>query len=89
MEIAKRFYLSRNTVKPFNLDRIVKNKTPLKRGHELLLYEDDGIFSHLDLEKEDGLVAKELSVAVIPCYTKEDELDIALQSLQDQTEVPD
>ena len=89
LEIAKRFYLSRNTVKPFNLDEIVKNKTPLKRGHELLLYEDDGIFSHLDLEKEDGLVAKELSVAVIPCYTKEDELDIALQSLQDQTEVPD
>ena len=73
----------------FDLDRIIANKDLSDRGHESLLRNDDDFFDAMYPTNSVDQEVKELLVAVIPCYTKEDELNITLQSLQEQTVVPD
>ncbi len=87
----KRYYLARHTHQGgFNLDKIIANKDSSDRGHESLLRNDDDFFDSMYPNSSNAhQEVKELLVAVIPCYTKEDELNITLQSLQEQTVVPD
>ena len=68
--------------KTFDLQKIVNQKSELQT--EIFETEFENLVS-FDRATTQNLTKKELLVGVIPAYTKEDRLDVALQSLIDQT----
>lgn len=68
--------------KTFDLQKIVNQKSELQT--EIFETEFENLVS-FDRATTQNLTKKELLVVVIPAYTKEDRLDVALQSLIDQT----
>ena len=68
--------------KTFDLQKMVNQKSELQT--EIFETEFENLVS-FDRATTQNLTKKELLVVVIPAYTKEDRLDVALQSLIDQT----
>ena len=79
----RKFRLARNVPKnTFDLQKIVNQKSEV----EIEIFEDNlENLVNFDRTTTQNLLKKELLIGVIPAYTKEDRLNVALQSLIDQT----
>lgn len=83
---SKNYYFKRGKPpKGFNLEQIVENKPQIDHSNSDFSISPPTNVLNFDNLSSQETIRKELLVAVIPAYTKEDRLNTALQSLVDQS----